>query len=185
MAKDGTLRGMNATGRPAKSVLEKAEAGNPGKRRLKVLDVPDNLTGEELEGADMPPPEEYMASEQKDGKPLKAVEIYEKTYNWLKKLGMEQYVNTQLINQYAMSVSRWIQCEEAVSKFGFLGLHPTAKTPIQSPYVAMSQSYMKQTNVAWMQIYQIIKENCTTDFRGPNPQDDTMELLLRARGGGK
>ena len=26
-----------------------------------------------------------------------------------------------------------------------------------------------------LQIYQIVKENCTTDFRGPNPQDDVMK----------
>ena len=35
---------------------------------------------------------------------------------------------------------------------------------------------MKQTNVAWMQIFQIVKENCTEDFSGPNPEDDVMEL---------
>ena len=47
----------------------------------------------------------------------------------------------------------------------------------------MSQSFMKQTNVAWMQIFQIVKENCTEDFSGPNPEDDVMERLLRARKG--
>lgn len=83
-----------------------------------------------------------------------------------------------------MSVARWIQCEEAISVYGFLAKHPTVGTPIQSPYVAMSQSYMKQTNVAWMQIYQVVKENCTVDFRDPNPQDDVMEQLLRMRGCG-
>ena len=149
---------------------------------MQILDVPDNLEGAEMDGSEMPPVEEYMTAEQKDGKPLKAAAIYEKTYAWLKSVGCEKFVTTQLINQYAMSVARWIQCEEAVSKFGFLGLHPTTKTPIQSPYVAMSQSFMKQTNIAWMQIYQVVKENCSVDFRGPNPQDDTMEMLLRARG---
>ena len=183
MAKDGTLRGMTATGRPKKSVIEKAAAGNPGKRKLKVLDIPEDLTGAELEGADMPPPEEYMLSEQKDGKPFRAPEIYEKMYRWLKTLNIEHAVNPQLLNQYSMAVARWIQCEEAVSKYGHLGLHPTARTPIQSPYVAMSQSYMKEANILWLQIYQIIKENCTVDFRGPNPQDDVMERLLRARKG--
>ena len=183
MAKDGTLRGAMATGRPKKSVIDKAAAGNPGKRKLKVLDIPDNLEGVELEGAEMPPPEEYMLADQKDGKPLKAAEVYEQTYKWLKSLGVEKAVNIQLINQYAMSVARWIQCEEAISKFGMLALHPTVKTPIQSPYVSMSQNYMKQTNIAWSQIFQIVKENCTVDFHGPNPQDDAMEMLLRARGG--
>ena len=183
MAKDGTLRGAAATGRPKKSLLEKEESGNPGKRKLQVLDIPDNLEGTELDGNEIPPPEEYMLTEQKDGKPFKASVIYEKTFRWLKSLNVDKFVNPQLINQYAMSVGRWIQCEEAVSKFGFLGLHPTSKAPIQSPYVSMSQSYMKQTNIAWMQIYQIVKENCTVEYRGANPQEDAMEMILRAREG--
>jgi hypothetical protein len=80
-----------------------------------------------------------------------------------------------------MSVARWIQCEEAISKYGFLGKHPTSGNPIQSPYVAMSQSFMKQSTLAWLQIFQVVKENCTVDFRGPNPNDDMMERLLRTR----
>lgn len=47
----------------------------------------------------------------------------------------------------------------------------------------MSQSYMKQTNYCWMQIYQIVKENCSVEFQGNTPQDDVMERLLRARKG--
>ena len=45
----------------------------------------------------------------------------------------------------------------------------------------MSQSFMKQTTLAWLQIYQVVKENCTVDYRGPNPNDDMMEKLLRSR----
>ena len=39
---------------------------------------------------------------------------------------------------------------------------------------------MKQTNRLWYQIYQIVKENCSTTFDG-TPQDDLMERLLKAR----
>ena len=80
-----------------------------------------------------------------------------------------------------MSVARWLQCEEAISNYGFIAKHPTTGAPIQSPYVAMSQSFMKQANISWLQIFQIVKENCTVDFSGPNPQDDAMERLLRSR----
>ena len=183
MSKDGTMRGVGSCGRKKKSVLEKAEAGNPGGRKLQVLEIPESLETAELEGEDMPPVEEYMKSKQKDGKDLLAPDIYKKTWSWLKKLGCEKIVNKQLINQYAMSVSRWIQCEEAISTYGFLAKHPTVGTPITSPYVAMSQAYMKQTNIAWMQIFQIVKENCSVDFKGANPQDDLMEQLLRRRSG--
>ena len=48
-----------------------------------------------------------------------------------------------MVEQYAMSVSRWIQCEEIVSSTGFLAKHPTTGAAIASPYVSMSQSYMK------------------------------------------
>ena len=52
---------------------------------------------------------------------------------------------------------------------------------MQSPYVAMSQNYMKQVNQIWFQIYQAVKDNCSTDIGGPNPQDDLMERLLQTR----
>jgi hypothetical protein len=185
MAKDGTLRGSApaiSKGRKRKSAIEKQESGNPGHRPITVLDIPDNLETAELEGVDVPPIEEYLTANQRDGKPFKAKEIFEKTYSWLQSLHVEKAVNIQLLNQYSMSVARWIQCEEMISQTGFLAKHPTTNAPMTSPYVSMAQSYMKQSNIEWMQIYQVVKENCTVDFRGPNPNDDAMEMLLRARG---
>lgn len=95
-----------------------------------------------------------------------------------------QLVTTQQIEQYAMSVARWIQCEEAVSEFGFLAKKPTG-TVFSSPYVTMGQEYMKQANAAWYQIYQVVKENCIVDLGGKSLHDDVMERLLRARMGQK
>jgi hypothetical protein len=83
-----------------------------------------------------------------------------------------------------MSVARWIQCEEAVSEFGFLAKKPTG-TVFSSPYVTMAREYMKQANLAWYQIYQVVKENCTVDLGDKSPQDDVMERLLTARMGGR
>ena len=51
------------------------------------------------------------------------------------------------------------------------------------PYVAMSQNFMSQTNRLWMEIYQIVKENCSSEYGGATPQDDVMERLLSARKG--
>ena len=101
----------------------------------------------------------------------------------LKDRGCERLVNTQLIEQYAMSVSRWIQCEECISEFGFLAKHPTTGNAIASPYVSMSQQYMKQVNQIWYQIFQVVKENCSQPFSGNTPQDDVMERLLMTRKG--
>ena len=177
MAKDGTMRGgarANA-GRKAKSQSEKILEGRLDSDAA-VLPEPV-----EIEGVEVPPVKDYLKAKQKNGKDICAEEVYKTTYIWLKKRGCEKMVSTQLLEQYAMSVSRWIQCEEAISEFGFLAKHPTTGNAMQSPYVAMSQNYMKQVNQIWFQIYQIVKDNCSVDFGGANPQDDLMERLLQAR----
>jgi len=176
MGKRGPMPGTG--GRPPKALAEKIANGNPGGRPLKVMEftkVPN------LEGTEMPPPKEYLKSHQKNGRELCAEEIYTETWNWLKERGCEKMINTQLISQYAMSVSRWIQCEEAISEYGFLAKHPTTQVAIASPYVTMSYSFMKQVNHMWEQIFQIVKENCSIEYQGLTPQDSTMERLLRAR----
>lgn len=184
MAKDGTNRGGNRvnSGRKRKSNIEKLEKGNPGHRKLKTI-KPVDFKGEDLEAVEMPPVNEVLSAPQRDGKNLIAADIYKEVWLWLKKLDCHQLVNVHLIEQYAMSCARWYQCEEAITKYGFLGKHPTSGNPIQSPYVMMSQSFMKQSSAAWNQIYQIVKENASIDFRGRNPQDDVMERILSARTG--
>ena len=122
-----------------------------------------------------------MAGES--AKAIELPEVYEETWRWLKDRGCERLVNTQRIEQYAMSVSRWIQCEECISEFGFLAKHPTTGNAIASPYVSMSQQYMKQVNQIWYQIFQVVKENCSQPFSGNTPQDDVMERLLMTRKG--
>ncbi|MDD2979158.1 MAG: P27 family phage terminase small subunit [Hespellia sp.] len=179
MAKDGTARGgaRPRSGPKKKALTEKISAGSGDRTLIEFPDTPD------MEGIDMPPIKDYLKAKQKNGGGLCAEDVYKETYAWLKARGCERIVNSQLIEQYAMSVSRWIQCEDAISEFGFLAKHPTTGNAIQSPYVAMSQSYMKQVNQSWYQIFQIVKENCTVEFSGNTPQDDVMERLLRARKG--
>ena len=50
----------------------------------------------------------------------------------------------------------------------------------QSPFVAMSQSFMKQAQQIWAQIYQIVKENCSEEVTLTGEMD-MMEQLLRSR----
>lgn len=85
--------------------------------------------------------------------------------------------------RYGRAWKRIREKSRAVTEFGFLAKHPTTGSAIQSPYVAMSQNFMSQTNRLWMEIYQIVKENCATEYTGVTPIDDTMERLLRARKG--
>ena len=82
-----------------------------------------------------------------------------------------------------MSAARWIQCEEAITEYGFLAKHPTTGNAIASPYVTMANSFKCQTRADWAEIFQIVKENCAAGYSGDNPQDDLMERLLTARKG--
>ena len=178
MAKDGTNRGgpRPGTGPKKKPLIDKINDGRADGE--KILPQPA-----EIEGYDIPPVKDYLKAKQKSGKDLCAEDIFVATYKWLKNCGCEKLVTVQQIEQYAMSVSRWIQCEEAISEFGFLAKHPTTGNAIASPFVAMSRDYMKQVNATWFAIHQIVKENCSVDCGGSTPHDDLMERLLTARRG--
>ncbi len=165
-------------GRKKTAVKDKAANGNPGGRRLEVLDIP------EMEGVEMPKPHDFLSAEQRDGAPLQAKEIYEETWNWLQRIGCASKVSPALLERYAMCSARWIQCEETTSKLGFLSKHPTTGKPIPSPFINIGIQYMNQAVRLRNEIFQIVKENCSTDYdSGPSPQDDLMERLLRAREG--
>ena len=182
MAKDGTIRGGARVGAGAKKkpLADKIMEGNPGGRKLTVIEF--NNTAD-LKGLSMPEPNKMLEAIQKDGKALIAGEIFKNTWQWLNERNCAALVSPQLLERYAMSVARWIQCEEAVTEYGFLAKHPTTGNAIQSPYVAMGQNYMTQTNRLWMEIFQIVKENSVGEYSGANPQDDVMERLLTARRG--
>ncbi|MDY2955805.1 MAG: P27 family phage terminase small subunit [Enterococcus cecorum] len=182
MAKDGTNRGGARIGAGAKkkALVDKITEGNPGGRTLTIMEFQNAA---DLEGIEMPEPSKMLEAVQKDGKTLVAGDIYRDTWNWLNERGCAALISPQLLERYAMSVARWIQCEEAVTEFGFLAKHPTTGNAMQSPYVAMSQNYMTQTNRLWLEIFQIVKENSLSEYTGNNPQDNVMERLLTARTG--
>lgn len=191
MAKDGTNRGgrrVRAGDKPA-ALADKITNG----KAAKILEVPDLhpatlldaeelYGGEDLHGMDMPSPSDYLSSQQKDGKSLGADALFIETWKWLRDRGCEKFVNPRLIEAYAQAFTRYIQCEEAISVYGLLGKHPTTGGAITSPFVQMSQSFQKQANLLWYEIFDIVKQNCTTAFAG-NPQDDIMEALLSGRKG--
>ena len=168
-------------GRPKKALADKIADGNPGKRPLTVIDFQDSAA--DLEGQDMPKPSAFLSAKQKDGTELQAVEIYRNTWEWLSVRGCAAIISPQLIERFAMASARWIQCEMITSQLWFLAKHPTTGAAIQSPYVAIANTYMTQANRLWAEIFQIVRENCTSEYTGANPQDDVMERLLRARKG--
>lgn len=163
-------------GRKPKSNLEKAQNGNPGGRKLTMLDIPD------VEGVQMPKPNELLSATQRDGTELRAKQIYEDTWNWLNSIGCAGYVSPQTIERYAMCVARWLQCEEMTNELGFLSKHPTTGKPVTSPFINIGINYMNQASRQWDNIMQIVKENCSVDFSGTNPNDDLERLLHQRKG---
>jgi len=191
VAKDGTNRGgrrVRAGDKP-QPLADKIAAGKaarileaPDLQPESMLEASDLDDAADLYGEDMPEPSDYLRARQKDGKPLGADVLFIETWKWLKERGCEKFVNPRLIEAYAQAFTRYIQCEEAISLYGLLGKHPTTGGAIASPFVQMSQSFQKQANLIWYEIFDIVKQNCTTAFVG-NPQDDIMEALLSGRKG--
>ena len=178
MGKRGPKPGSG--GRPKKPIAEKLAEGNLGKRPLTLIDFRDSAA--DLEGQSMPKPPEYLSATQKDGSTLCAAEIYERVWNWLSERECASLVSPILIERYAMSIARWMQCEVINSELGFLAKHPTTGAAIQSPYVAIADKYQTQANRLWSEIFQIVRENCTGEYSG-SVQDDPMERLLQSRKG--
>ena len=131
----------------------------------------------------MPKPRDFLSAEQRDGSVLQAQEIYTETWQWLKGIGCAAKVSPQLLERYAMCSARWVQCEEMTNRMGFLSKHPTTEKPIPSPFIGIGINYMNQAVRLWNEIFQIVKENCSTEYGESTPQDDLMERLLRARKG--
>ena len=163
-------------GRKKKPLADKVADGKNEKIMvMEFADLPD-LTGEK-----MPNPNEILLETQKDGTNLQAKEIYESAWKWLDERGCSALISPQLLDRYAMAAARWIHCEKTISATGYLAKHPTTGNAIQSPFVAMSQNYMNQTNRLWNEIFNIVRENSMSEYSGINPQEDMMERLLRSR----
>ena len=126
MAKDGTNRGGPRIGGGSKKkpLHDKILEGNPGRRPLKIVEF-QNPDLADLTGQEMPPPHELLGATQKDGGQTVARDMYEKTRKWLQDRKCEHLIPPQLVEMYAQSVARWIQCEEAVDAYGFLAKHPS------------------------------------------------------------
>lgn len=184
MVKDGTNRGGRRVRAGAKPgpLGEKLAAGRPATRLEDPLNEPFDFAGNDIgDGAvlaeeTMPEPSDYLSEIQRDGKPLGADLVYRETWQWLDQRGCSHFVAPRLIEAYAQAFARYVQCEQAISKFGLLGKHPTTGAAIASPFVAMSQRF-----VYWYEIYEIVRATCTTDYADTTPGDEVMERLLNAR----
>ena len=191
MAKDGTFRGGRRV-RSGDKPMDLADKIVYGKS-AKAMSIPDftdqfaeldatdlSDVAVELEGYDMPTPSEYLSAVQRDGKTLGADEIYKETWLWLKERNCEKLINPRLLESYSEAFARFIQCEKAISSLGLVGKHPTTGGAMASPFVTMSMQYQKQANLLWYEIFDVVKQNCTTAVT-QTPRDDMMEQLLQSR----
>lgn len=177
MAKDGTNRGglpRIGAGRKSKSLDEKILEGK-AKKSEKVTELAPAEPSK-----DMPTLKKFMTAKQKNGEKLQTAEIYSEVWNWLVERGCENLIDKHLLEQYAMSVARWQQCEDYISRLGLVGEHPTTGGEMISVYVKMSQDYQKQINQLRYQIYSIVKENSSLEC-SMTAHADGMEMLFRTK----
>lgn len=170
MAKDGTRRGgcRIGAGRKKKSLEDRIAAGQSA--------APDIVINDNFQA---PTPKSYISAKQKNGVDTHAAEIYLATFNWLKARGCAELVTPQLVENYAQTVGRHIQCEEILSEQGLLGSHPTTGEPVISPFVKMSLDYLKSAQQIWYQIFQIARENSIGV--GDNASDEMEKILSNAK----
>ena len=112
----------------------------------------------DLQAISMPPVKDYLGALQRDGTKLCAGDVVRETTEWLKARGCEDAVSSQMVEQYAMSVARWVHLEEMISKYGYIAKHPTTGAPMQSPYVTMAQGYLKQAVAIREEILLLVKD---------------------------
>ncbi len=117
---------------------------------------------DDLEAVSMPPIKEYLIAVQRDGSELCADDVYKQTTKWLKEKGCENVVSVQIVEQYALSVARWVHLEQMISKYGYIAKHPTTGAPMQSPYVTMAQGYLKQAAALRDEILMLVKDTRPT-----------------------
>ena len=174
MAQGGARTGA---GRKRKPLADKLE-NNAGRRQIKYI---PNEAMSEIAGEVIPPPSEWLQDQTKNTqRESVAGKIYEATFKWIRDRRCDHLITKDQIEQYAASVARYIQCEEGISAFGLLAKHPTTNAPIASPYVAMSERFLKRANELWARIYQIVKENCEVPV-GKNHNEDIMEQILTGK----
>lgn len=113
----------------------------------------------QIQPVEMPPVKDFLEAVQRDGAKLCADFVFSQTMNWIKSIDCENPVSEQIVEQYAMSVARWVHLEQKISEYGYIAKHPTTGAPMQSPYVTMSQAYMKQILAIRLEIQALIKDS--------------------------
>ena len=177
MSKDGTQRGglRIGSGRKRKSLEDKILEGRADDNAFaeNKSDVEDILPQRSIK-----PPKDYLSDEQFNGGTTYAEEIYRETYEWINSHGCAGIVSAQLIENYAQTTARYIQCERLISQMGLVAAHPLTGKPTSSPLIKSSLEYLKQSNILWQMIFAAVRDNSSKGVVA-DTRNDLMETLLR------
>ena len=164
-------------GRPKKPLAEKLLEGNPGRRKLTVLEF------KPAEHEPLAAPEYLSDAAGGVDKYPGATEIFAKVTEWLEQTGCLRLIPPEHITEYSLLKARWLECEAKNARHGLLAKHPTSGQPIVSPYVRMGIDYLRAADAAWNKIWTIVSQNSERSFQHKNPNADVMERLLSAKKG--
>ena len=161
-------------GRKKTNITERVLNGAASTEELPTLNIHGDLSG-----ADMPPPNEYLTKQSRGvNTENRGAEIYEKLWNWLKERDCHLLVNPESLQQYALSLARCEQCENAIHDYGFLAKHPTTMQPIESPYVKIAHKYQKQAQGLWAAIEVNIFERLRYFVDKNAASSDPLDIIL-------
>ena len=157
------------SGRKKKPLSDKLMEGNPGKRPNKVLSFAKGLPN------DIKPPgylEDFIAFNIEPD----VSEFYRNTVKWLERTGCLHLINPDFIAEYAILKTRWLECEFMVSRMFSHG-----EVSMAHPNADLGLRYLKQADVVWGKIWNIVAQNCEYNLGGENPNADIMSALLNAK----
>lgn len=171
MAKDGTNRGgaRIGAGRPRKSAAEKQL--ETGEKKSQTTQTPTIFKPKKIRAP------RYLKEPLKNGGENPAVKIFTAAHDWLAKFGLSESIPPQLIENFAQTAGRHIQCEQEISRAGFLVRHPATGEVLANPLVKISLDYLKAAQQVWYQVNQLVRERGVEVAGGDGA--DAMEKILR------
>lgn len=165
MAKDGTMRGgaRAGAGRPRKDLQTKILEGTA------VLPVANPALS--YLSVDTPDCDAFMSEKQKGKLTFDAQTYYNRVMNWLRDRSCDDVVSPLLVQQYAATYARWVQCQQAINRTGLV-VSDGEESNINL-YVKLEAQFAREAMQLWLQIQARVGERSVTA-----KVVDPMEALL-------
>jgi hypothetical protein len=155
-------------GRKKRPLADKIAEDFPGKRKPKVLNINDSLPEEYK-------PPEYLEDFMSIDIDPDIYGVYEKVLIYIKRTGCLHLVSPELITEYVLLKTRWLECEYLASTQ--LLRRNASGDYSANPAAELGLKYLKQANLVWDKIWAIVGQNCEKNYGG-NPDDILMEKLI-------